>query len=405
MPRLTAAWHADNVALGCTASDSGSGLANAGDASFSLVTSVADGSEDANASTDSRVVCDVAGNCATAGPIAGNKIDLKDPVITLTTPPNGAVYQLNRVVNAAYSCADGGSGSATCAGTVANGAAIDTASTGAKSFVVNATDVAGNSASASVTYTVVANTISINNIPAQAFVGGSFTPTYNYQGDGATSVTSNTPIRCTVSGGTVTFLHKGTCTLVAHAAGTANFDPATGSPQSFTIDKQTTTISINNIPGAAVNGGSFTPTFAYTGNGNTHVRSETPAVCRIHQGVVRFVGGGTCTLTARASATSLYYRAIGDPQSFVVGPATTTIEIKNVPEKPKVGKSFVPHFRYDGDGDTSVTSSTPAVCGVNGVTVHFLSAGTCTLTAHATATTDYAAATGVPESFLVKVKW
>ena len=171
------------------------------------------------------------------------------------------------------------------------------------------------------------------------------------------------------------------------------------------IDKQTTTISINNLPGAAVNGGSFTPAFAYTGNGNTHVRSETPAVCRIHQGVVKFVGGGTCTLTARASATSLYYRAIGNPQSFVVAPATTTIEITNVPNKPKVGKSFVPHLRYDGNGQTSVTSSTPGICAVSGAAVDFLAAGTCTLTAHATATTDYEAATGLPESFLVKVKW
>ena len=70
-------WHADNVALACTASDGGTGLANPADASFSLITSVAAGVENANASTDSRVVCDVAGNCTTAGPIGGNKIDRK----------------------------------------------------------------------------------------------------------------------------------------------------------------------------------------------------------------------------------------------------------------------------------------------------------------------------------------
>ena len=96
--------------LACTASDSGSGLANPADASFSLMTSVAAGTEKANAGTDSRVVCDVAGNCATAGPIAGNKIDRKAPSSLVTTPAAGAVYQLNQVVNAAYSCADGGSG-------------------------------------------------------------------------------------------------------------------------------------------------------------------------------------------------------------------------------------------------------------------------------------------------------
>ena len=83
------AWHADDVTLACTASDSGSGLAIPSDASFSLSTSVAAGAENANASTSSRVVCDVAGNCATAE-ISGNKIDRKGPVITVTTPSSGA---------------------------------------------------------------------------------------------------------------------------------------------------------------------------------------------------------------------------------------------------------------------------------------------------------------------------
>ena len=71
--------------------------------------------------------------------------------------------------------------------------------------------------------------------------------------------------------------------------------------------------------------------FAYSGDGTTRVRSEIPAVCRVASGVVRFVGGGTCTLVARASATRLYYRAVGAPQSFVVSPAP--------PKKPKAGKN------------------------------------------------------------------
>ncbi|MCQ8780362.1 hypothetical protein NQU49_27580, partial [Escherichia coli] len=59
---LDDAWHANNIALAHTAADGGSGLANAGDASFSLTTSVVDDIEDANASTNSRVVCDAVGN-------------------------------------------------------------------------------------------------------------------------------------------------------------------------------------------------------------------------------------------------------------------------------------------------------------------------------------------------------
>ena len=75
-------WHGDNVAIHCTATDTGSGVADA-DAEFSLATSVPAGTEDANAQTGSRQVCDLAGNCAPAGPIGGNKIDRKAPMLAL----------------------------------------------------------------------------------------------------------------------------------------------------------------------------------------------------------------------------------------------------------------------------------------------------------------------------------
>ena len=163
------AWHAGNVTLGCTASDSGTGLADTADASFWLVTSVGAGIETANASTDSRVVCDVEGNCATAGPIAGNRIDRKAPSITVTTPAGGAVYPLNENVAADYGCADAGSGPSSCVGTVADGAPIDTSTTGAKTFVVNAADAVGNSSTASVTYTVKRMLTAVG--PAKAWIG------------------------------------------------------------------------------------------------------------------------------------------------------------------------------------------------------------------------------------------
>jgi hypothetical protein len=84
-------------------------------------------------------------------------VDVTAPQIALSTPSQGAVYDLGQQVAASYSCADedGGSGVASCTGTVANGAAVDTSSVGDKSFTVNAADNAGNPASTTVTYTVV----------------------------------------------------------------------------------------------------------------------------------------------------------------------------------------------------------------------------------------------------------
>ncbi len=163
------AWHAANVALACTASDAGTGLANPTDASFVLVTSVVAGVETVNASTNSRIVCDGAGNCATAGPFDGNKIDRRAPVITLATPANGATYPLNESFPAAYTCVDGGAGTTACTGPVANGAPIDTSSTGIRTFVVTAADAAGNSSTATATYTVKRMLTAVG--PAKVWVG------------------------------------------------------------------------------------------------------------------------------------------------------------------------------------------------------------------------------------------
>ncbi|NIW46842.1 MAG: hypothetical protein GWN30_19435, partial [Gammaproteobacteria bacterium] len=56
----------------CSSSDSDSGLADDGEANFTLNTAVAAGFENGNAYTNSRQICDAAGNCATAYGWVGN---------------------------------------------------------------------------------------------------------------------------------------------------------------------------------------------------------------------------------------------------------------------------------------------------------------------------------------------
>jgi hypothetical protein len=83
--------------------------------------------------------------------------DTTAPTITITTPADGANYLVGASIIADYTCQDeaGGSGIATCTGPVANGAAIDTATVGTKTFTVNAADTAGNPATLTHTYQVV----------------------------------------------------------------------------------------------------------------------------------------------------------------------------------------------------------------------------------------------------------
>jgi hypothetical protein len=101
------------------------------------------------------IAVDRAGNTSPASS-ATVTIDNTAPAVTVTTPAASAVYPRGTPVLAGYQCSDaaGGSGIASCAGTVTNGAAIDTATRGAKTFTVTATDAAGNATSKVVAYTV-----------------------------------------------------------------------------------------------------------------------------------------------------------------------------------------------------------------------------------------------------------
>lgn len=100
------------------------------------------------------------GNCADrAGHTAANtqsgiNIDKTSPANQIATPAQGAAYVLNVAVTSAYGCVDTLSGVSSCAGPVASGAALDTATVGAKTFTVSSTDAAGNPSVASHAYTV-----------------------------------------------------------------------------------------------------------------------------------------------------------------------------------------------------------------------------------------------------------
>lgn len=145
-------WYPVDATVSCTAHDAG-GLADPQDAAFTLSTTVVEGTEVANASTGSRQVCDLAGNCSTAGPVTGHRVDKRAPTVTIASPAGGT-YLLNQVVPASYTCSDGGSGIATCAGAVLSGQPIDTSIAGPRTFGVTATDHVGRQTSATASYHV-----------------------------------------------------------------------------------------------------------------------------------------------------------------------------------------------------------------------------------------------------------
>jgi hypothetical protein len=93
-------------------------------------------------------------------------------VPSIVTPANGATYTPGEVVDAVYSCADSASGpglvagNAGCSGTVANGAAVDTSTTGPHTFAVTATSQDGQSATQTVSYAVAGAPTVLISAPA-----------------------------------------------------------------------------------------------------------------------------------------------------------------------------------------------------------------------------------------------
>jgi hypothetical protein len=97
---------------------------------------------------------DVDGNIEETKTITIN-IDGADPLVTLTTPADGAGYALEGTILADYACVDpGGSGIASCVGTAPNGSPIDTSSLGSHSFSVTAADNVGKTSTETVRYIV-----------------------------------------------------------------------------------------------------------------------------------------------------------------------------------------------------------------------------------------------------------
>ena len=142
------------AAYECADEPNGSGLE-------SCVGSVADGAAVDTGSLGQKTftvnASDHAGNTESKS-VSYTVVDSGGPSIVITTPAPGAVYGVGEQVAADYSCSDAESGIATCVGSVPDGAPLDTASPGVKTFTVNATDNAGNPASKSVSYSVADGT-------------------------------------------------------------------------------------------------------------------------------------------------------------------------------------------------------------------------------------------------------
>jgi uncharacterized repeat protein (TIGR03803 family) len=137
-------WYTGNASVAWTVSDDESAIT----AKTGCDPATVDGD-----TTDATFTCTATSAGGTNSQSVTIKRDATAPAISIASPA-ATSYFLNQAAAANYSCMDAVSGVASCVGTVANGANINTTAAGAKAFAVNAADNAGNTSSATVAYMV-----------------------------------------------------------------------------------------------------------------------------------------------------------------------------------------------------------------------------------------------------------
>jgi Subtilase family len=131
--------------------------------------------------------------------------------------------------------------------------------------------------------------------------------------------------------------------------------------------------------------------------------SQTPAVCALEGADARLLAPGTCTLEAEQPGDGSYQAATPVEQSFTIARATQTVTFSSPPPGSAVvgGESYEVSAEASSGLAVTVGSDTPDVCSVEGSTVSFTAAGTCTVAADQAGDASYEPAPEVTESFTV----
>ena len=200
--------------------------------------------------------------------------------------------------------------------------------------------------------------------PSPALVGGSYGVRATGGASGNTvTFSSLTPATCTVSGGSVSLVAAGVCTVAADQAAGVGYASAPQATQSFAISKAAQTITFESTPPApALLGGTYEVTATGGGSGNPTVFSSlTPATCGVSGGAVSFVAVGSCTVAADQAGNAAYDAAPRVTQTVAVVYAFTGFfaPVSNLPtvNVAKAGSALPLKFALGGNQGLAVLAA------------------------------------------------
>ncbi|NJC74320.1 hypothetical protein HC031_32100, partial [Planosporangium thailandense] len=144
--------------------------------------------------------------------------------------------------------------------------------------------------------------------------GASGKPVYFTVGAGSTCTTTG------ANGTTLTLTGTGSCTVIAHQDGTADYTPAPDVAQTFGIQQATQTITFAPLSDAAVGDPAITLSATGGGSGNPVTFAAGPATtCTVTtSGVLTITGPGVCDVTASQAGNTNYAAATPVTRTFQV---------------------------------------------------------------------------------------
>ena len=241
-------------------------------------------------------------------------------------------------------------------------------------------------------------------LPANAKVGDTLALTAT-GGASGNPVTYTANAACTVNdaGTSVNLTHAGTCSVVAHQAGNADYTAASEVSQTVAVAKGEQKITFT-APAKATVGGSDTLSATSTSGLPVTITSSTSS-CTVSGVKVTYNHALACTLVAKQAGNDDYIAAPDVTQTVAVAKGDQTISFTSTPPSPALVNGTYAVAATGGPSGKQVTfgSATPNVCSVAGSTVKFLAAGSCSLTANQVGNDDYNAAPQATQSVTISV--
>jgi len=292
-----------------------------------------------------------------------------------------------------------------------NGATVTALTTGTCTIAAdqagNATYSAATEVTNNITVTAAAQTIgAITFTPSTLAYLGTTTASATATSGLSVTFTSLTTGVCTVSGGIVTGVSVGTCTIAANQAGNGSYAAATQVTQNISVGVGNQTIgAITLSPGTLAVNGTTTASATATSGLAVTFSSLTPSVCTTsgtNGATVTGVASGTCTIAADQAGNANYNAATEVTKDVTVTLATQTIgTITFSPNPAGVGSTSTASATATSGLAVTFGSSTPSVCTVSGNIVTVVGLGTCTITGNQAGNASYSAAAQVTNTLSV----